>query len=207
MVGVGPTPQDHSSSALARVSLVDFSGAQIYDSYVLPLEPVTDYRTFVSGITRELLETARPLSQVQGEVGTLLEGRILVGHAIRNDLEVLMLGHPRRDIRDTSRYAGYRKLMNGRTPGLKRLAKEVLGLEIQTGQHSSVEDARTTMALFRKEKDGFEREIRRMYGAEKGAANDGEDVGKVGGKGVGIVSTKPEERRERQRKKKKKGRK
>jgi RNA exonuclease 4 len=39
-----------------------------------------------------------------------------------------------------------------------------LGVEIQVGAHSSVEDARATMALFRLEKDSFELEIRQKYG-------------------------------------------
>ena len=50
MVGVGPEPD--RDSALARVSLVNFHGHQIYDSYVqVPRKiQVTDYRTAVSGI-------------------------------------------------------------------------------------------------------------------------------------------------------------
>lgn len=47
---------------------------------------------------------------------------------------------------------------------MKMLAQKLLGVEIQTGAHSSVEDARATMALFRLEKDEFEKEIRQKYG-------------------------------------------
>jgi hypothetical protein len=71
-------------------------------------------------------------------VADLLEGRILVGHAVKNDMEALLLSHPRRDIRDTSRYAEFKKYSKGRTPGLKKLTKEILGIDIQGGQHSSV---------------------------------------------------------------------
>jgi RNA exonuclease 4 len=67
-----------------------------------------------------------------------MNGRILVGHAIKNDLECLLIGHPRRDIRDTSRHPEFRKFSKGRTPALKTLAKEILGIEIQNGSHSSV---------------------------------------------------------------------
>ncbi len=154
MVGVGPDPE--KESALARVSIVNYHGHQIYDSFVLPKEPVTDYRTFVSGITSQLLRSARTLEIVQADVAQLLDGRILVGHAIRKDLDMLLLGHPKRDIRDTSRYPPFRQYAAGRTPGLKKLAKEILGIDIQSGEHSSVEDARATMLLYRKEKDGFE---------------------------------------------------
>ncbi|MCJ1409323.1 3'-5' exonuclease [Ptychographa xylographoides] len=162
MVGVGPTPQ--TDSALARVSLVNYHGEQLYDSFVLPKEAVTDYRTHVSGITPQLLQTARSFEEVQKDVAELMDGKILVGHGIRNDLEALMLGHPRRDIRDTSRHPAFRALAKGRTPALKKLAKEILGVEIQEGEHSSVVDARATMLLFRREKEGFEKEHAKRWG-------------------------------------------
>ena len=165
MVGVGPTPE--TDSALARVSLVNYHGHQLYDSFVLPKEPVTDYRTHVSGITPQLLQSARSLESVQADVAKLLDGKILIGHAIRNDLAALLLGHSKRDIRDTSRYPPFRQLAAGRTPSLKKLAREVLGVDIQGGEHSSIEDARATMLLFRREKDGFEREHLKKWGPDR----------------------------------------
>lgn len=33
----------------------------------------------------------------------LAEGRVLVGHSLSKDLKVLLLSHPRRDIRDTAK--------------------------------------------------------------------------------------------------------
>lgn len=132
MVGVGPNPDNESS--LARVSLVNYHGHQLYDSFVQQKEAVTDYRTHVSGITPALLQQARSLEAVQADVAGLLDGKILVGHSLRSDLDALMLGHPKRDRRDTSKHPAFRQLAHGRTPGLKRLAKELLGLEIQKGQ-------------------------------------------------------------------------
>lgn len=84
------------------------------------------------------MENALTFEEAQEKVAELMQDRILVGHAIKNDLEVLLIGHPKRDIRDTSRHPTFRKLAKGRTPGLKKLAKELLGIEIQGGQHSSV---------------------------------------------------------------------
>ncbi|KAL6719134.1 3'-5' exonuclease [Lecanora helva] len=164
MVGVGPTPD--TDSALARVSIVNYHGHQIYDSFVLPKEAVTDYRTHVSGITPELLREARTLEAVQLDIATLLDGRILIGHAIKNDLAVLLLGHSKRNIRDTSRHPAFRALAGGKTPGLKKLARHLLGIDIQRGEHSSVEDARVTMLLFRKDKQGFENEHLRKWGPD-----------------------------------------
>ncbi|KAI5269895.1 hypothetical protein E4T47_06723 [Aureobasidium subglaciale] len=164
---VGTDPLD--DNVLARVSIVNFHGEQIYDSFVQPVPgvEVTDYRTFVSGIRPHHLkpDVARPFSEVQKEVAALLEGKILIGHALKNDLDVLLLSHPKRDIRDTARHATFRKMSMGRAPALRKLAKEFLGMDIQGGEHSSVEDARATMMLFKLEKEAFEKEVKQKYGA------------------------------------------
>ena len=173
MVGVGPDPVN--DSALARISIVNFHGHQLYDSFVVPKEPVTDFRTHISGITPQLLRSARPLETVQADVAQLLERRILVGHAVRHDLDALFLSHPIRDIRDTSKYPLFRQYAAGKTPGLKKLAKEVLGLDIQRREHSSLEDARATMLLYRKEKDGFEAEHARKWVPYKTLSADPRD--------------------------------
>ena len=52
--------------------------------------------------------------------------------------KVLFLSHPKRRIRDTQRYKGFRSLFNGGLPSLKALVDKVLGLKIQTGAHDSV---------------------------------------------------------------------
>ncbi|KAI4257615.1 MAG: hypothetical protein LQ352_001600 [Teloschistes flavicans] len=165
MVGVGPPPG--RESALARVSIVNYHGQQIYDSFVQTKETVADYRTFVSGITPQLLKQGRTFEAVQADVAQLLNGKILVGHAVKHDLEALLLGHPKRDLRDTSKHPAYRQIAGGRTPGLKRLAKQILEMDIQGGEHSSIEDARAAMLLFRREKEGFEREHQKNWGAPR----------------------------------------
>lgn len=160
MVGVGEGGFEH---ALARVSIVDFHGQQIYDSYVRPKEHVVDWRTWISGITPKHMTTARGFQEVQIEVARLLQGRIIVGHDLRHDLDVLILDHPRKDIRDTARFSGFKKYGHGPKPALRVLAREILGVEIQTGQHSSIEDARIAMLLFRKYKPAFDVEYTARY--------------------------------------------
>ncbi|KPJ00380.1 RNA exonuclease 4 [Papilio xuthus] len=145
MVGIGYNGEDHM---LARVSLVNKFGDCIYDKYVKAREEVKDYRTEVSGIRRENLITGEEFSVVQKEVAEILRGRILVGHSLKNDLNVLFLSHPKTKIRDTSKYKPFRKMKKGSTPSLKFLAKEILGIDIQRGEHSSVEDARAVMQLY-----------------------------------------------------------
>lgn len=160
MVGVGG---EEDRSVLARVSIVNYNGAQVYDSFVRPKEFVTDWRTKVSGVSPKNMPTARSFEEVQASVAEILKDSVLVGHAIKNDLDVLMIGHPKKDIRDTSRFIGFRKYASGRTPSLKKLASEVLGVQIQSGAHSSVEDARATMLLFRRFKQQFDLEHAKRY--------------------------------------------
>ena len=160
MVGIGEGGYGH---ALARVSIVDFHGRQVYDSYVRPQERVVDWRTRISGIAPKHMATAREFADVQAQVAQLLQSRILVGHDIKHDLDVLMLDHPRKDIRDTAKFSGFKKYGHGPKPALRVLAREILGVEIQTGQHSSIEDARVAMLLFRRYKPAFDVEHASRY--------------------------------------------
>lgn len=162
MVGVGPNPDDES--VLARVSIVNYDGEQVYDSFVKTMEEVTDYRTHVSGIAPKHMKIARSFQEVQRKVSSIIEGRVVIGHSLRNDFDALLLSHPKRDIRDTARHPAYRKLAGGSSPRLKILASELLGIDIQGGEHSSVEDARACMLLFRRDKASFEREHTKKWG-------------------------------------------
>ncbi|RCK64028.1 RNA exonuclease 4 [Candida viswanathii] len=145
-VGLGP---DGAESALARISIVNYFGVVLFDSYVRPQGKVTDFRTWVSGVESFHLRDAIEFRRAQEITGELLQGKVLVGHAIKNDLDMLYLGHPKSMIRDTSKFKKFRAVAGGKAPGLKKLAKEFLDVDIQVGQHSSVEDARATMLLFR----------------------------------------------------------
>ena len=65
-------------------------------------------------------------------------------------------------IRDTSTYKPFKTLFGGRTPSLKNLSARMLGVSVQQGEHSSVQDAQAAMRLytmFRKdwEKDSSKR--------------------------------------------------
>ncbi|KZS87804.1 ribonuclease H-like protein [Sistotremastrum niveocremeum HHB9708] len=147
MVGVGP---NGTESSLARVSLVNFNGAIQLDEFVRQRELVTDWRTAVSGIRDVDMIKAKPFGEVQKLVADLLKNRILVGHAVHNDLHALLLKHPRPMTRDTQKLAAKEKLLgNSRFPGLRRLIEKEFQIQIQSGEHSSVTDARATIALFR----------------------------------------------------------
>lgn len=179
MVGVGPLGRENGErSALARVSIVNYHGHILLDTFVLPKEKVVDWRTYVSGVRPSDMENAKTFEETQTLVSALLTNRILIGHSVQNDLDCLLLSHPRRSIRDTSCHPSFRALSGGRTPGLKKLAREILGVEIQGGEHSSVEDARATMLLYRKYKAEFEGGAKARFpsgdGGDKGGSRGGE---------------------------------
>ncbi|KAJ2140898.1 tRNA (guanine-N(7)-)-methyltransferase (tRNA(m7G46)-methyltransferase) [Coemansia sp. RSA 678] len=143
-------------SLLARVSVVNYHGHVLLDAYVKPTEPVTDYRTWVSGIRKSDLDGGRDFESVQREVAELLEGRVLVGHALKNDLNALMLTHPPLDVRDTLKYPGFRSKGSKTAPALRKLAANILQLRIQDGEHSPIVDAKTAMLLYRQVKPEWE---------------------------------------------------
>ncbi|NWI15556.1 AEN nuclease, partial [Crypturellus soui] len=151
MVGTGPRGRH---SELARCSVVNYEGDVVYDKYVRPELPIVDYRTRWSGITRRHMRSAIPFRTAQAEILKILKDKIVVGHAIHNDFQALKYFHPKDRTRDTSRIP----LLNQKagipvkaSASLKSLAKHLLHKKIQVGckGHSSVEDAQTTMELYR----------------------------------------------------------
>jgi len=142
-----------SPSTCARVVLVDWKGRTLLDAYVKPSEPVIDYKTFISGITAHNLEKAETLDVVRERVYQLLDGKILVGHGLQNDLECLGINHSWYMIRDTAYYEPFMKLYFGALAPrkLKDLAKEKLRTDIQLPgrSHSPTEDALTALDLYK----------------------------------------------------------
>lgn len=175
MVGIG---REGKLSALARVSLTDWSGEVLLDTFVEVPDKVTDFRTFVSGVRAKDIRVgsgrAMELHACRKKVGMLLKDKILVGHALKNDFAALMLTHPKRDVRDTASFTPFMRT-SGRGGGklrprrLRDLAKEFLGLEIQKEgeEHSSVDDAKATMALYKVVRGRWEKEVEAVL-AEKG---------------------------------------
>jgi RNA exonuclease 4 len=187
MVGIGI---DGKTSALARCSIVDFDGKTIFDEHVRPPAFVTDFRTKWSGIRKHDLRQghAITLQECQTEVAKILKGKMLVGHALKNDLDVLMLSHPRTMIRDTARYKPLmrphgRKQGKFRPRALRDLTIQHFKIDIQAGEHDSVsnevfayscypnvcfygilqsEDARAALYLYRKHRDEWEDSLKRF---------------------------------------------
>jgi RNA exonuclease 4 len=146
---------------LARVSLVDFDGRVVYDAYVRPREPVKDYRTSITGITEDILRRkGEKFDKVYQRVVSLLRDKVIVGHAVHHDFEALGLPLPGRDmLRDTCIFPPLRPPNRKQTPSLRLLAEYWLDKSVQTGSHSSVEDARTTMMFYKRFADQWESTI------------------------------------------------
>ena len=156
MVGVG---RDGAVSALARVSIVNEFGYPIYDKFVSPREEVTDYRTAFSGIRPSDLVDAPQFTEVQAEVAEILKDRIIVGHDLSHDFQALLLEHPQKLIRDTSKFKPFIEAFGNRTPSLKNLAAKFLGMGIQSGEHSSVEDAQAAVGLYKMHSTKWEKSL------------------------------------------------
>jgi RNA exonuclease 4 len=156
MVGIGRGAVD---SAVARVSIVNWDNEIVLDTFVKVDHDVTDYRTYISGIKKEDINStsAMPLYEVRNLVQTILRGKILIGHGLQNDFNALGITHPWCDIRDT---ASYQPLMKEIYPGsfapkkLKDLANDVLGWKIQEPgrAHNPVEDAMASMEIYKRER-------------------------------------------------------
>jgi RNA exonuclease 4 len=148
-------------SICARVVLLDWKGRALLDSYVTPVQPVADYRTFISGITAEQLVDAPSFEQVRQSVLHALRDKILVGHALENDLACLKIDHPEHLIRDTAYYAPFqRQNYQGQLVPrkLKELASEKLGQKIQdhSRAHDPHEDAMAALNLYKQHRPRWE---------------------------------------------------
>ncbi|KAF1347058.1 hypothetical protein BDV97DRAFT_371584 [Delphinella strobiligena] len=135
--------------ALARVSLLDWSGQTIMDELVQPPDPVKDYLTQYSGISKAMLDpVTTTLADIQAKLKTLLTPQtILAGHSLDSDLKALKISFP--FIVDTTLLYPHPKGPPQKS-SLKWLCQKYLSREIQNRGpqgHDSVEDARACLDL------------------------------------------------------------
>ncbi|KAI5123614.1 hypothetical protein M0805_003430 [Coniferiporia weirii] len=155
--GVGP---GGSTSMVARVSLVDYRGNTVLDTYVRPTMAVTDYRTSTTGIEAKHLnsDSAMHFNAVQSLIAEYIKGKILVGHSIWQDLSVLGIPHPAVATRDVALYMPFRNALQSpnQVVGLQTLVWHLMRRRIQYGKLDSVENARAALDLYRSDADNWE---------------------------------------------------
>ncbi|KAJ6276461.1 ribonuclease H-like domain-containing protein [Bipolaris maydis] len=140
---------------LGRVSVVNYNGKIILDSFIYYLKPVhiTDTNERFSGIRWADINPqngARAFSEVQTQLGELLRDRVVIGHNIEKDLEATRLKF------DISRKYANPGARQG--PNLKNLALRALGHSIKQGPVSSIDDAVATVEIYRKAEVEINRE-------------------------------------------------
>jgi len=158
MVGTGP---DGFDSAVARVTVVNWENVVVLDTFVKVPVPVTDYRSHISGIRPEDIESDSAMSfeEARTAVGNILRGKILIGHGLECDLCALGLTHPYCDVRDTARYVPFMREAADYETGkpvwqarkLRDLSWEKLSRQIQVDgePHSPLEDAVAALDLYK----------------------------------------------------------
>ncbi|KAM9807863.1 interferon-stimulated gene 20 kDa protein [Neosynchiropus ocellatus] len=151
MVGTGA---GGCCNELARCSILEYHGNILYDKYIKPCQPITDYRTRWSGIQKHHLSSAVPFTEARKEILSILDQKVIVGHALYNDFKVLGMMHPAHMIRDTSAAPLLTKLAGlprHRPISLKSLSSKLLHRNIQADRrgHCSVEDARAALDLYK----------------------------------------------------------
>ncbi|CAI9582670.1 unnamed protein product [Staurois parvus] len=162
MVGTGPGGR---TSELARCSIVNYQGDVVYDKYIMPELPITDYRTRWSGITKRHLKNAIPFKTAQKTILNILKDKRVIGHALINDYKALRYYHPKEQTRDTSQIRLLTQMAGlSKTPSLKSLAwvscrKKYSAMQVGIKGHSSVEDAQTCMELYKLVEDQYEQKL------------------------------------------------
>ncbi|KAI7216583.1 hypothetical protein KC333_g4762 [Hortaea werneckii] len=155
---------------VGRVSLVNYEGHPIYDVFAYYPEqpgyrkklPPRRLRLGVYWDDIKPRNGACPIAEVEYTVQAILQkADVVVGHSIHNDMRVfspeVFEGVATRDTQLLEPYRDY-ACGRQRLPRLSVLAQVVLGWSIQGMEHSSVEDAAATMALYRKAEVLMERE-------------------------------------------------
>lgn len=82
---------DGYEDGLARVSIVNFNGQVLLDTFVKPEGKITNFWTWVSGVYPKHMYNATPLKEALQKVSKILKDKIIIGHALKNDFKVLQI--------------------------------------------------------------------------------------------------------------------
>lgn len=131
---------------VGRVCIVDSSCSVVIDILIKPTNPIIDYLTAYSGLTKEMLDgAASSLRDLHKIIKTKIPpNAVFVGHSLEYDLHALRLMHLR-CIDTTILYPHTRE---GFKLSLKRLAAMYLNINMKrTEGHNPKEDAQAALLL------------------------------------------------------------
>ncbi|KAF9459449.1 hypothetical protein BDZ94DRAFT_1171645, partial [Collybia nuda] len=145
---------------VARVSIVDYWGHTILDTYVRPTHYVEDYSGHKTGLKLAHLENAPLFELVQLRVAEIIKGKVMIGHTLWTALSVLGLSHPALYTRDLALFWPLRKKLKSRSIiDLPTLVQLFMCREVGMGYEDSLELSRSSLDLFRCCEELFERII------------------------------------------------
>jgi DNA polymerase III epsilon subunit-like protein len=150
-VGTGP---EGKKNVLARCSVVNYDGEVIFDKFVKSPEPITAFRTNVSGIKPNDIRDDNAISyqEVQSSMRILLKDRVVIGHCVDVDLHAMLLHHPAKMLRDCATCV----LLCPEAPiPLVDLIKTRLNMDVPSGP-DAVQEARHCMLLYRTFEEAWE---------------------------------------------------
>jgi RNA exonuclease 1 len=136
-----PVSGNKDPRALCRISVIDVETDEVLlDTLVKPSWPVTDYRTWINGISAETLQNVEfTLRHAQAFMMALCsEETVILGHAVHNDLAALRIDH--QCVVDSSCLYNVQDSETA-TVSLRDLAVHILKIEMPA-KHDSVNDAR-----------------------------------------------------------------
>jgi PAB-dependent poly(A)-specific ribonuclease subunit 2 len=147
-----------SQLCLARVSALHGEaprfGQAFLDDYIATTEPVADYLTQYSGIHPGDLDPGVSTKHLVTLKATYLKlrcladrGVVFVGHGLKKDFGIINMVVPKAQIVDT---VDLFYMPRQRRISLRFLAWFLLNIDVQGGNHDSIEDARTALYLWDK---------------------------------------------------------
>lgn len=138
---------------LAKVSIIDFYGKVILDTFVSPeFIEVRNYRFEQSGIKQQDLIGAPSFSAVQKRVHEIIIDKIVVGHNLRFDFCILGITSRIKFMRDIGTNGFILKVYgneNKQQVSLKSLTKLILQRDIQVDCINSIENATAAMDIYK----------------------------------------------------------
>ncbi|KAF9472465.1 hypothetical protein BDN70DRAFT_475826 [Pholiota conissans] len=142
---------------VARVSLIDYRGRLLFDSYIRPTHLVEDYRQAQTGLSYDHLCNAPSFVDVQKRIAAYIQDKIIVGHRVWIFLAVLGLSHPALHTRDLALFRPMRKKLGSRVVvELSTLVKVFMARDVGLQYEDSAEFSRAAMDLFRSCQEIFE---------------------------------------------------